>query len=668
MPNIPFRQPVPYANLAKEFILLVREDVRTLARGANAFQDWWLLKGHREYAAWADQMMADRMASLFEVGATVPVGGLDFPIPRVVSLLAKQRRDVVKALTRDGKLDQGLFVAWCIVRGLAEQRLAEGAPATLVASLDRPLPSTLSKDMNAGELPATTLLMYLVWILCDKQVRAQRDIRTAEGREQFFTWFFTSAQGMGITPLISARWRAWLRMMVIAAPNGQQVPRFAKMAWIASPELQKKVPLDAPDDLRNLDLWAEKAVVPSGPWAWLRASRKPDGKAPVAGHNGIDKKRAFGINIYGFAYGELGIGEDLRMAVQSCKEAGIPWRIVNINAGGNVRQADFHVDGEKSQDRDEPYAINLFCLPAFDMVNRIYLAMGADHFAGFYNIGWWPWELPVFPKAWSPVFELIDEVWAGSRFLHEMYSKATTKPVTLMPLSASVERVGDFDRRHFALPQDEFLFLFIFDFNSSLVRKNPMAVIEAFQQAFDKKNSDVGLVLKTMNGRDEDNAWQAFLKRCEADKRIHLITGTLDRPEVLGLIKVCDAYVSLHRAEGFGRTLAEAMLLGKPVVATNYSGNVDFMHSDFSFPVDQEPVAVNDGDYHWIQPSDNAAWADPDVAHASQQMQRVFQIGVDEPRAAAVRKFALDQFSSKRAGQLINQRLEQIRAYGNAGD
>jgi glycosyltransferase involved in cell wall biosynthesis len=167
-----------------------------------------------------------------------------------------------------------------------------------------------------------------------------------------------------------------------------------------------------------------------------------------------------------------------------------------------------------------------------------------------------------------------------------------------------------YPRKHYGLPEKKFLFLYIFDFNSSVARKNPMAAVQAFKEAFKPSDNTVGLVLKTMNTKPNNPEWQAFLNECQTDKRIQLITETLDRPEVLGLINACDAYVSLHRAEGFGRTLAEAMLLGKPVVATNYSGNVDFMQGELSFPIDYLLINLHANAYQWIEDYDNAIWAD----------------------------------------------------------
>jgi len=128
-----------------------------------------------------------------------------------------------------------------------------------------------------------------------------------------------------------------------------------------------------------------------------------------------------------------------------------------------------------------------------------------------------------------------------------------------------------------------------------------------------------------MNTKPNNPEWQAFLKECQTDKRILLITKTLDRHEVLGLINACNAYLSLHRAEGFGRTLAEAMLLGKPVIATNYSGNVDFLKYSEIPGVNYEIRSLIRDEYQWVEIDDNGRWAEPDIKHASLIMNNVME-------------------------------------------
>jgi glycosyltransferase involved in cell wall biosynthesis len=359
----------------------------------------------------------------------------------------------------------------------------------------------------------------------------------------------------------------------------------------------------------------------------------------------------------------LGIGEDLRMAVAACQAAGIPYRVLNVNAGKELRQADQELSSQVNSSKDQaPYAINIFCLPIFDLVSRIFLAQGPEVFRNYYNIGWSPWELSVWPKAWKGAFDLLDEVWAGSSFSLAMYQKTTLKPCYLMPLAASVERVQTFARKHFKLPIKPFLFLYVFDFNSHLNRKNPSALITAFQKAFPINDRSVGLVLKIMNANPENPVWMAFLNDCKADSRIKIIQQTMDRPEVLGLIKVCDAYVSPHRAEGFGRTLAEAMLFGKPVVATNYSGNASFMDPELTLPVQYDLVSLSQGDYHFIQAEDKAIWAEPSIDHLVERLKEARAFTADFDKVGRLKAFAHERFGVDATAKLMKARMSQIKA------
>jgi glycosyltransferase involved in cell wall biosynthesis len=283
---------------------------------------------------------------------------------------------------------------------------------------------------------------------------------------------------------------------------------------------------------------------------------------------------------------------------------------------------------------------------------------GAAVFEGYRNIGWWPWELAVFPKAWRPyAFELVDEVWASSQFLFDMYQQATEKPVKRVPLAVSVERMKPYPRSHYGLPEGKFLFLYIFDFNSSVARKNPMAAVQAFKRAFVLTDNSVGLVFKTMNTQPNNPAWLAFLKECQTDRRIQIITDTFDRPAVLGLIHACDAYVSLHRAEGFGRTMAEALLLGKPVIATGYSGNVDFMHHARAHNVGHALQTVDPGEYQWLTRSDGAVWAEADINDAAQKMASVAAKTAQKKNINDLHLDALKIFHPKHIKQNISMAL-----------
>ena len=175
-------------------------------------------------------------------------------------------------------------------------------------------------------------------------------------------------------------------------------------------------------------------------------------------------------------------------------------------------------------------------------------------------------------------------------------------------------------RSHFALPEDRFLFYFGFDFRSFVARKNPEAAIAAFQAAFPPGDDGVGLVIKTLGGADKPDALAALNARVATDPRIVLRDQEYAGAEHATLVQRCDCYVSLHRSEGFGRGPAEAMLLGKPVIATAYSGNMDFMTAENSLLVDYRLMPVRPGEYPgW----EGQEWADPDIEQAARHMQAV---------------------------------------------
>jgi glycosyltransferase involved in cell wall biosynthesis len=560
------------ADLAKQFTWLLREDLRNTFKTIDnpAFGEWWLIKGRQEYPAWADATPAQELQPLFESAGKATIAGVSVDVPKVVQQLARHRSDVVRQYSRDGKLDNEKLFAWSMVAGLVDHHLAAHAPRHILAMLDQPI----ATPKASAEEPAVTLLMYLLWRLMDEATQQARNIFTPEGRLAYMAWFFSVVGQLNLAPLVAGRWKSWVK----SQPDYQE----AQMAW----------------------------------------ANKSPAKAATVGP-GSKEEKPFGVNLYGFAYGELGIGEDLRMAVACCEAANIPYHVVNVDAG-NVRQADYLLKGKTHDLHSKdlpPYRNNIFCLPAFDTASRIFMQKGASAFEGYHNIGWWPWELSVFPKAWQPhAFKLVDEVWASSTFLEEMYKRSTDKPVHLVPLAVSVDRLKKHPRKYYGLPDKKYLFLYVFDFNSSVARKNPMAAVSAFKQAFPPSDKSVGLVLKTMNTNPNNSEWQAFLKECNADKRIHVLTETMDRPDVLGLIDCCDAYVSLHRSEGFGRTIAEAMMLGKPIIATNYSGNIDFMHAECSYRISFKSIEVDKNKYSFVGNQDPAVWAEVDIESAIYEM------------------------------------------------
>jgi glycosyltransferase involved in cell wall biosynthesis len=237
------------------------------------------------------------------------------------------------------------------------------------------------------------------------------------------------------------------------------------------------------------------------------------------------------------------------------------------------------------------------------------------------------WELGRFPAAWLQNFAEMDEIWAPSRFIQTALAGRVAKPVIHMPVAIELPPPLALPRDRFGLPAGRFLFFYAFDFLSYMERKNPRGVIAAFRAAFPRRGT-AGLVLKCMNGALAPDERAAFRAEIDGDLDIFLVDATLQRSETLGLIAATDALVSLHRSEGLGLLIAEAMLLDKPVIATAYSASREFVSDATGYPVAYELVPVREGEYPFHE---GQVWAAPDVAHAAWVMRRLRE---DPVRAA----------------------------------
>lgn len=250
------------------------------------------------------------------------------------------------------------------------------------------------------------------------------------------------------------------------------------------------------------------------------------------------------------------------------------------------------------------------------------------------------WELAEFPAAWLAAFDEIDEIWAPSQFIQSALVRKLDKPIIHMPVALSFEAPTGFDRAYFSLPRDKFLFFFAFDFYSFQERKNPRAAYRAFRMAFAGRGiRDVGLVVKSLNGEHVSGDLAALRDELADDPDVIFLDQSMTRQEMLGLISVCDCVVSLHRSEGLGLLVAEAMVLGKPVIATDYSATTELLTPSTGFPVEYKLVQVREGQY----PHAAGRWAEPDELHAGWLMQRVYS----DPDGALLK--------ARRARQRINE-------------
>lgn len=361
-----------------------------------------------------------------------------------------------------------------------------------------------------------------------------------------------------------------------------------------------------------------------------------------------------GINIAGCVKGEFGIGEGARANIRSIETANIPFTINNFNLDWHRNLDSTYQEQEFSQ--NNPYPINLINFNP-DILSVFIEHFGTQYFKGHYNIGCWAWELPTFPPNWQFSFDFFDEIWTYSNYSVEAISAVSSIPVLkIMPSLALSQPV--LNRAALGLPENKFIFLFVFDSHSTFERKNPIGIIEAFLKAFGKSNKKILLVIKISNSEHYPHQIEKLKAMAAHSESIYLIETHLTRPEINALIYNCDCYISLHRAEGFGLTMAEAMFYGKPVIATAYSSNIEFMNIGNSFLVKYDLLTISE-DFGPYQKGD--IWADPDIDHAAALMYYVFH---NYHEALLVGYKAHQQIQSLlnpyRIGSKIQKRLETI--------
>lgn len=235
-------------------------------------------------------------------------------------------------------------------------------------------------------------------------------------------------------------------------------------------------------------------------------------------------------------------------------------------------------------------------------------------------VGYWAWELDVIPDTWKVAYKLVDEIWVPSSFVAKALSHRVDVPVRVIhhPLHMAKEC---FPRRmEYGLSEGQFVVLTMFDMRSSAARKNPVGSIRAFKGAFGAR-ADVILIVKIGNPSEAPEVMANIEAEVGDARNIRLMFDKLSLEDHLALIKSADVIMSLHRSEGFGLIMAEAMLLGKAVIATAYSGNMDFMNAESAILINYEMVPVNDP--QGIYGGTDQFWADPDIVQASQWLQRL---------------------------------------------
>ncbi len=362
-----------------------------------------------------------------------------------------------------------------------------------------------------------------------------------------------------------------------------------------------------------------------------------------------------GINLYSYIKGDFGIGETGRSIAKALDPAKIPFDIIDI--GINIPHCSKNSDWDHKIHKTGRYNINLVVANADESL-RVYSSGDYEGLDGKYNIGLWHWELTDFPAEWMKAFNLFNEIWTSSIFIAQTFSAVSPGTVLTIPHPIELNPQPEMRRDYFKLPEDKFIFLCMYDVFSIQYRKNPHGAINAFKKAFINKKIKPLLLIKINNARHNLEELEELKLLAEENGNIMIVEKTLTRTELASLINCIDAFVSLHRSEGFGLVPAESMYLGKPVVATGWSGNMEFMTVENSCPVDYELVKLkeNYGPYKAGQ-----TWAEPNEEHAAEYMRRlVADRSYYNKIAEAGEKTIKTEFTKERAGKVIRRRLEEL--------
>jgi glycosyltransferase involved in cell wall biosynthesis len=396
--------------------------------------------------------------------------------------------------------------------------------------------------------------------------------------------------------------------------------------------------------LRQTDLATE--------WRYWRQSRRlPDGRPGSL---------LPGASLLGCSRAENGIGESCRLAAAALAEAGVPFGVVNMPFSLHCRHADL-----RAAAHEIPYPahrVNILHMnpPEMRFMGEM---LGRRGRRGRITIGVWHWELPVLPADWRPFLRDVQELWAPSRFIERMLRDAGAADVVYMPHGVGVPDGEPMPRSELGLRDEVYVFFYMYDVASYQERKNPEGAILAFQRAF-RPDSPATLVVKLNNVHFRPDK-ASFLEELAAGwPNIRFVKQPLDRGQVAALMRACDCFVSLHRSEGFGLGPAEALVLGKPVIATDWSSTTDFVRREHACPVGCRlvPVGKDIGPYEaWQQ------WAEPDLDEAAEWMRRLAsrpETGRELGRTAAA--FMAAEFSARRAGERMRQRLVELGALAPA--
>lgn len=353
-----------------------------------------------------------------------------------------------------------------------------------------------------------------------------------------------------------------------------------------------------------------------------------------------------GVNYIGYFNEPCGLTEATISNVNALEKSGIDVNVVSYLF--NHKRDSYN---NRAIEDSKKHEINIFHIN-IGTIKKFIKDLGKSQFKNKYNIAFWVWEFMEIPKEILPYMSLFDEIWTASDFCVKIFSQKALCPVICFPHPIEIPN-SNLNRKELDLPEDKFIFLTIFDSHSAILRKNPFAVVQSFKDTFDKDNNDVLLLVKCINLDDFPEEKNKFHNLIKDNTNIKILNERISRTELTGLIQNCDSLVSLHRSEGFGLTMAEAMYFKKPVIATGYSGNMEFMNINNSFPVKYtlSPLKSSHG-----MIKKGFIGADASVQDASIKMKEIFKQN-NKDVALNAQQTIMNDLSYLKIGNLMKERL-----------
>lgn len=446
-------------------------------------------------------------------------------------------------------------------------------------------------------------------------------------------------------------------------PAAAPLTRYLRATYEGRPDVQAAIPHVPHRHLPEFLAWVEQHArhEPHYDASLLERSvaraRAATAQVP-APHGATAAGTVPGVHVVGYLRGELGVGESARLVLQALDAVGTPRTSTAISPRLQSRQSVAYADTS----RVDRFDTVLLCVNADTTAEAA--ALVPHLVEGRHRIGMWYWEVEDFPAEQHRGFAHLDEVWVATDFVRDAVAPHAPVPVHVLtpPLPQRHDRPLP-GRAALGLPDDRAVVLFAFDYLSTAERKHPEGALEAVRRARRRLAPTTTaplLVIKSINADARPAEAERLRLAAAGDPDVLLLEDYLSGDERDGLVAACDVYLSLHRAEGLGLTLAEAMAWGKPVVATGYSGNLQFMTPENSLLVPWHPVPVPAGSAPYPAGS---PWADPDLDAAAEHLVRVLEDPALAQRlgARAAHDIAT-RHSPAAAGAAMRARLDERRA------